>query len=281
MVKAKWDINGKGAAPAEGGFTTYDGPDLPKGSWPAKLKRVVVTKIKSKGANQGKPRLQILFEVQTKQLEDKSKHKYHGAPVWDGLNIIEGSEGFVNAFLHALTDGSKAQKNAIESAFWDSDKGPDIKRVKVEKGPREGQIDTHIIKIGRVKVNSPNGEFWVQITTKAGKDQNGAYRPEISGYVPFQGKQPGAGGDDDDYADDDDYSDDDDDYGDEDADDDDGDDGIMSDSDVGDDDDSDDEDDGDDGDVDGDVDGEDESGEDEQEAEKPAAKSRTRARKPF
>ena len=264
MVKAKWDINGKGAAPAEGGFTTYDGPDLPKGSWPAKLKRVVVTKIKSKGANQGKPRLQILFEVQTKQLEDKSKHKYHGAPVWDGLNIIEGSEGFVNAFLHSLTDGSNGQKNAIESAFWDADKGPDIKRTKVDKGPREGQVDTHIIKIGRVKVNSPNGEFMVQITTKAGKDQQGAYRPEVSGYVPFKGEQPGSKRDDDDdeYGDDDLGDDDDDDMDDDDTDD--GDDGIMSD-DYDDDDDDDDSDEGEDG-----------------EEEQPTAKAGGRAkRKPF
>lgn len=233
MVKAKWDINGKGVAAAEGGaFQTYNGPDLPKGSWPAKMKRVVVTKIKSKGANLGKPRLQILFEVQTKQLEDETKHKYHGAPVWDGLNIIEGSEGFVNAWLHSLTDGSKAAKNAIESAFWDADKGPDLKRVKVDKGPREGQVDTHIIKIGKVKVNSPNGEFMVQITTKAGKDLDGNYRPEVSGYIPFQGEQPSAkGDDDDDDFDDDDFDDDEDD-----------DDGIMSDDDIDDDDDDDDED---------------------------------------
>ena len=255
MVKAKWDINGKGVAASEGGgFATYNGPDLPKGSWPAKLKRVVVTKIKSKGANQGKPRLQVLFEIQTNQLDDEAKHKYHGAPVWDGLNIIAGSEGFVNAFLHSLTDGSKAAKNAIESAFWDADKGPDLKRIKVDKGPREGQVDTHIIKIGRVKVNSPNGEFMVQITTKPGKDLDGNYRPEVSGYIPFQGEQPSAaGGSDDDMDDIDD-------------DDDDMDDGIMDD----------------DGDMDGDIDEDDDDDADEDDDDdEPVKAAAGRRKKPF
>lgn len=215
-MKQKWDINGKGAAPQEGGGG-YNGPDLPKGSWPAKVKRVEITKIKAKGANHGKPRIRILLEVQTRQLEE-DKWQYHGAPVWDGLNIIEGSEGFTNAFLHALTDGSERAKKAIESAFWDEDKGPDIKKVRNKK---TDEIEVHIQKIGRVALNSPGGDAMVQITTRPGFDNQGRYSPDVTGYIPYTGDTVNdveADDDSDDVDDDDDMMDavDDDDYEDDD-----------------------------------------------------------------
>jgi hypothetical protein len=187
MPKMKWDVDGKGVAPGSAGG--YAGPDLPKGSWPAKVKRVEVVKIgenkkegDAKSANDGKPRLRILLEVQTSH--DPDRKKYHGHPIWDGLNIIKGSESFVNGFLHGLTDGSQRAKDAIESAFWDDDKGPDIKRIKVLKGKNAGKIETHIIKIGRVKIDSPKGEVMVQVTTKPG-EWKGDYRAEVTGYIPF------------------------------------------------------------------------------------------------
>lgn len=176
MAKQKWDIDGKGVDPQAG--LTYEGPDLPKGSWPAKVKRMTVGKIKTASENQGKPRISILLEVQTSDIPDKAK--YHGAPVWDGLNIISSSVGFVNAFLHGLTDGSDAEKRAIESAFWDKDKGPDVKREE----NKAGETVTHIKRIGKYLVNSPNGELMVQITTKAGADLQKNYRPEVTGYIP-------------------------------------------------------------------------------------------------
>lgn len=209
-IKGKWEINGKGVAPsAAGGFSNYSGPTPPKGSYPAKVKRMEVVKIKGAGANKGKPRIRILLEIQTKQLPEKELHKYHGAPVWDGLNIIEGSEGFVNGFLHALTNGSAAATAAIESAFWDEDKGPDLKRTKVAAGPREGEVETHVIKVGRAQINSPKGEFMLQITTKMGKDLDGNPRPEVSSYVHYTG--PKAVGEESDSEGDDDFDDEDDD----------------------------------------------------------------------
>jgi hypothetical protein len=201
-VRQKWDINGKGVAPQSGGsFSGYTGPDLPKGSWPAIVKRCEIMTIKSAGANKGKPRIRILLEVQTKHLDDESKHQYHGHPVWDGLNIIQGSEGYVNAFLHALTDGSQRAKNAVESAFWDEDKGPEKKRIKVAKGPREGEVETHITKIGRYVIGSPNGQTMVQITTKPGKNLDGDYRADLTGYIPYTGPSPKAADSEDDLDD--------------------------------------------------------------------------------
>jgi phosphopantothenoylcysteine synthetase/decarboxylase len=122
--KLKWDISGKGVKPkqpGEGGGNNYEGPNLVKGSYPAKIKRMEVTKITSNTVNKGKPRIRILLEVQTDKI--KGKEQYHGAPVWDGLNIIESGKPYVNAFLHALTDGSEKSKRAIEAVFWDEDKG--------------------------------------------------------------------------------------------------------------------------------------------------------------
>lgn len=232
-ARQKWDINGKGVAPMGGGQQGWNGPDLPKGSWPCKIKRMEITKIKSEGQNKGKPRIRILLEVSGLKGD---KAKYNGHPIWDGLNIIEGSVGFVNGFLHALTDGSEAAKRAIESEFWDEDKGPERKRVKVEKGPRQGEVETHIVKIGKVKINSPNGETMIQVTTRPGVvtvgQNKGDYRAEVTGYIPFTGPQSKAD-DDDELDDDDDLLEDDDEAleGDEDIDDDEDDEDIDDDED--------------------------------------------------
>jgi hypothetical protein len=175
MVKQKWDIDGKGAPPT--GNMGYEGPDLPKGSWPAKVKRMTVTKIKSQGENHGKPRISVLLEVSGLTGE---KAKFNGAPVWDGLNIIPSSLGFVNAFLHGLTDGSDAAKRQVESWFWDKDKGPDVKTEENKAGEKV----VHIKRIGKYQVNSPDGSLVVQITTRPDSDLNGNYRPAITGYIP-------------------------------------------------------------------------------------------------
>lgn len=176
-MKMKWDLNGKGVAPTAG--SGYSGPPLPKGSWPCKIKRITVGSIKN-GANAGKPRLSILLEVQTADIA--GKEQYHGAPVWDGLNIIQSGVGYTNAFLHALTDGSESAKRAIESAFWDSDKGPDVKKSKTKAGVEE----THIVRIGKVKINSPEGTVMVQITSKMDKDLKGNDRPAVAEYMPHK-----------------------------------------------------------------------------------------------
>jgi hypothetical protein len=253
MAKMKWDINGKGVDPASGGGQGYNGPNLPKGSWTAKVKRMTVGQIQSTGPNKGKPRISVLLEV-TGMKGDKAK--YNGHPIWDGLNIIDSSVPFVNGFLHGLTDGSEREKRAIESAFWDEDKGPDFKRVKVEKGNRAGEVDTHIIKIGKVKIGSPNGETLVQVTTREG-EWNGKFRAEVTGYIPMS--RENTSGDDDDDVDDEDEDDDED---------------LLEDTDVSGDDDVDDEEDDEDDDEDEDEDDDEDEDEDENDDEPVASGKR-------
>lgn len=218
MPRIKWEIDGKGVGPAGGGMG-YSGPDLPKGSYVAKVKRMTLGRIKSQGANHNKPRISVLLEV----CGPESAKQYFGAPVWDGLNIIDSSIPFVNAFLHGLTNGSESEKKAVESAFWPPN-GPMTKK----EANKAGDEIVHITKIGKYAINSPNGECLVQITVRAGRDLNGNYRPEISGYLPYSGPKPESldddeGDDDDDidFGDDDDdeiEDDDEDEFGDEDDD---------------------------------------------------------------
>lgn len=184
MGKLKWDVDGRGDEPGSGGGF-YNGPDLPKGSYTFRVKRMTVGKIKSQGENHGKPRISILLEAvggAGSNGLDNPEWEFLGAPVWDGLNIIKSGTSFVNGFLHALTDGSEAEKRAVEAAFWPPN-GPDARK---EKG-RDDQPVIHVKKIGKYKVNSPNGELLVQAVVKPDKDLQGNYRPSIAQYIPYTG----------------------------------------------------------------------------------------------
>lgn len=267
--KLKWDISGKGVKPKQPGegMSGYEGPNLPKGSYPAKIKRMEVTKITSNTVNKGKPRIRLLLEVQTDKI--KGKEQYHGAPVWDGLNIIDSGKPYVNAFLHALTDGSERSKRAIEAVWWDEDKGADFKKIRNKKSD---EIEVHITKIGRLQINSPVGEKMIQIVTRPGNDNKGNYRPEVAEYLPYTG--PGA---DDEDSDIDTMEDEDDDML-----------GDVDDDDAEDDDEEVDDEDGDpeeydDEDSDEDTDDEDEDGDEDEDEPEPAppVKRAGRAKKPF
>lgn len=187
MPQLKWDVDGKGDAP--GGGNNYEGPDLPKGSWVVRVKRMTVGQINKEGDNKGKPRLTILMEVcggaGADGLDDPD-FPYKGHPIWDGLNIIKSGTGFVNAFLHALTDGTEEAKKAIETAFWPPN-GPSAKK---ETNPNNGKSAVHVKRIGKVQINSPKGEVLLQVTTKPGKNLDGTYAADITRYLPYTGEQP-------------------------------------------------------------------------------------------
>lgn len=212
-MKLKWDVDGKGVAPAQGGLG-YSGPDLVKGSYVCKVKRMTVGKINKQGENYGKPRITVLLEVCGP--EDASE--YFGHPIWEGLNIIESGRPYVNAFLHALTDGSPAEKKAIEAAFWPPN-GPNARKETTKDGSR---TDLHIKKIGKYNIGSPNGELLIQVVAKPDSDQQGNFRARVDQYLPYTGPRPESDADVDDDEDDDyidDADDDDDDYDDDDVDD--------------------------------------------------------------
>jgi hypothetical protein len=171
-TRIKWDINGAGVDPA-GGMGGYDGPNLPKGSYLCKIKRMTVGEIKSIGENKGKPRISVLLEV----VGPDSKKEYLGHPIWDGLNIIKSSLPFVNAFLHGLTDGSDQAKHEIEKAFWDV--GPKVKRVK----KKDNTVEKHVESIGNYAINSPSGELLVQVLAKP-SSYKGQFKAEVAEYIP-------------------------------------------------------------------------------------------------
>lgn len=105
MVRIKPNIDGKGARP---GF--YDGPPPDPGTYRGVVKKMGLAKI-ANGDNAGADRIALLLEI--------TEGKFKGAAVVHSLNVTEQGKGFVNVFLHALTDGSEKQKEAIEEWFWD------------------------------------------------------------------------------------------------------------------------------------------------------------------
>lgn len=192
-IKLKWDTDGKGEAAWGGDGQTYDGPVPPKGSYVVKLKRMTKHQIKAQGENHNKPRLSVLVEVvsgQGAESIDDMKYKYRGAPIWDGINIIKSQAGRANMFIHALTDGTDDAKRAIENKFWPPNM--DVRAEKIAK--RNGEENIHIKSIGPYKINSPNGEILMRITTRMGKDLDGNPQAQITQYLPYTGPKPGVNG---------------------------------------------------------------------------------------
>ncbi len=160
MVHIKPKFDGKGQSTPAG---VYSGPPLVPGTYLGIVKRIGVGKIKS-GDNAGEPRINLLLEV--------SEGKYKGAGVFDGLNQTQQGAGFINAFLHALTDGSEKQKSAIEKAFWDT--GYDIGDID------DKAVGKPILRIG--KNFKPEGKP-VAFVVKIEPDNNGNDRPRVGRFV--------------------------------------------------------------------------------------------------
>lgn len=160
MPKMAFGINGVGE---ESGF---DNTPVKPGTYKGVVKNVRVTFIKKDGPNKGKPRLNIGCQV-----ESGPDPKAKGRMFWTGLNVFEEQAGWVNGFLNAITDGSAANKKHIQEAFWGD--GPDLK-------PGD---DKHVNKIGKYKIDSPEGEIPITFTIKNGKDQDGEKRSEIGRFI--------------------------------------------------------------------------------------------------
>jgi len=161
----------------------YSSEVVPKGIYKAKVKRMTMGTINKAGENKGKTRFGILCEVVggSKKLPDK----YIGAGVWTGINVIKSGAGFCNDFINALAGPDEAAQKALRRSFWK----PDI--LVDDEG--------NVIRIGKKKVGSPNGELVVWIKTKMGKDQNGDPRAEVQSFLLPKGAK-----DDDDDEDEDD-----------------------------------------------------------------------------
>lgn len=130
------------------GRKQWEGELPPSGSYSGKMTTVTIKYITSDDSpNKGKPKLLIGVE-----LTDTPNGAYDGYVAWGNVNLIEGSEAYVNQWLLALTDGSDKQFAAIKAAF---DKGFSVDERK-----------KHVLKIGRWNVNSPKGELPIMVSLK-------------------------------------------------------------------------------------------------------------------
>jgi hypothetical protein len=163
-------VSDKGTAE---GRKQWEGDIPPTGSYNGILRTVTIRYITSDDAkpeNKGKPKLLIGVE-----LTDTVDGKYDGYVAWGNLNLIEGSEAFVNQFLYALTDGSDKQFAAIKAAF--------------DKGFSTDERKKHVLKIGRWNINSPKGEIEIKVSLKASpyyneKSKTSGTSVNITSYLP-------------------------------------------------------------------------------------------------
>lgn len=148
MPRIKFGIQGAGIENDGGGF--YEGPPPVPGTYAFKLKRL--TLVKTQGGPKAKspagtPMLNVLVEI-----TGPPGNKFIGAGIFRNLVITESTASFVNQFLNALTDGSAAKIKQIQTAFWND--GPYVNK--------EG----HVLKIGNLNVNSPEGELTLMAVVK-------------------------------------------------------------------------------------------------------------------
>lgn len=147
MPKINFGMADAADVAASQGFEVYKGELPPNGAYEATVKVVKVGKIGS-GNDKGKSRLMI-----TAVIDDPDYPEYKGCPAFGNLNLTEQGVAYVNQFLEALTDGSEAQKKAVKNAFW-------------KTGPIVDDAKEHIVRIGKVQVNSPKGEIKITIGVK-------------------------------------------------------------------------------------------------------------------
>ena len=158
MPKFSLDINGQGQEAAEG-RAGWSGELPPTGAYSGKLKIVSIGAISQQSkvpANRGKPKLSIGVE-----LVDTPEGKYDGFVAWGNLNLIDSGIPWVNQFLHALTDGSEKSIAAIEKAFYNGG-------IVVDDSQK------HVVKIGSLVIDSPNGEIPIKVSL----EKSSYYNPE-------------------------------------------------------------------------------------------------------
>lgn len=140
--------------------TYRDVPAPPKGRYKVRLKRMTHGTIRS-GDNAGAPRFNCLLEL----IGPKSAEQYIGYGFWHGLNLTKQSAGYVNQFLNGIAGSSEAAQRSLRKSFWGAD-------ILVDD-------ESHVQRIGKVKIGSPDGQITFEITSKVGKDRDGNPRSEV------------------------------------------------------------------------------------------------------
>lgn len=125
----------------EGFGPDYDGPLPPNGSYTGTLK---VAKVVAMKKDPSKRRISLLVII--------DHPDYKGYPAWGGVNLTDQGIPYVNQWLRSMVD-SDAEFQKIHKVFFG-------------RGPVVDEKKENILKIGTVKVNSPEGELKVKVTLK-------------------------------------------------------------------------------------------------------------------
>lgn len=104
MVLIKPEFDGTGMV---SGF--YDGPPPTPALYKGRVARLGLGKIES-GQYAGSDKLVVVVEIE--------HGKFKGASIFTQLLLLKQNAWTVNQFLHAMTNGSQKQKDAIEKYFW-------------------------------------------------------------------------------------------------------------------------------------------------------------------
>lgn len=180
MPKFNLDINGVGAGAAEG-REAYSG-EIPKtGTYEGILKVITIGTIGAQAQNAGKSKLSVGVE-----LTNTPNGAYDGFLAWGNLNLIDSSIPFVNQFLWCLTNGSDAEKTAIEKAFYGGG-------IVVDERKK------HVLKIGKYKIESPEGTTPIRVSISNRAFFNEATKQttqtvRIESYLPAGGTKSSGGG---------------------------------------------------------------------------------------
>lgn len=147
MAKFNLGINISDAGVAEG-REAWSGELPPTGSYTGILKVVSIGTIGPEAVNAGKPKLSIGVELRAEK--GSPSQKYDGFIAWGNLNLIESAAPYINQFLMALTDGSEESLAKIQQAF--------------ENNIVTDERKKHVVKIGSLNVNSPEGELPIKVS---------------------------------------------------------------------------------------------------------------------
>lgn len=172
MPKFSLDINGVGKGAAEE-RQSWAGELPPTGSYDGILEILSMGRISDKAKkpeNRGKPVMKIGVK-----LVNTPEKKYDGFIAWSRQNLLEGSEPYVNQFLHALTNGTQEEKTEIEKAFYGDE-------LIISEGRK------HIERIGRWIINSPKGKLPIKVSVKKSSDyieaqQKSVEKSEIESFL--------------------------------------------------------------------------------------------------
>lgn len=150
MAKFNLGINGQDQGAAEG-REAWSGELPPTGSYEGVVKVMSIGEIGPEAQNAGATKISVGVELRCSE-KGSPLSKYDGYIAWGNLNMIEASIPFVNQFLLALTDGSDEQFEKVKGWFYN----PDTLIVDERK--------KHIVRIGQIKIDSPEGETPIKIS---------------------------------------------------------------------------------------------------------------------